>query len=180
MTDNLHYKKITYENRKELNSKVIEKLHQINLVDEFPIKYYKAHIQRCINQGDYNFYLALKDDKIIGAAYGQFKDKTTFFLDRLIVDHTFSKKGFGTKILGHMCGDLRAKHNIIDIAMIPFKGTKIINEKLTGKRPLKIKIDSFLKVFKKREFRSNFAYDLIKKRANRSNPAKQIIHVRRK
>lgn len=180
MDGNLHYKKITFENRKELTSDLIKRLHEINLVDTYPLRMYNPHIKRCINQGDYHFYLAFIDKELVGAAYGQFKDKITFSLDRLVVDSKFSKKGIGTKILGHVCGDLRAKHNIKEISMIPWKGTKIINRKLTGNKPLKCKISNLLYVFKKRTFNSNFRYDLEKKRSIGPNSTKHIIHVRRK
>ncbi|MCK9292613.1 MAG: GNAT family N-acetyltransferase [archaeon] len=173
----IYYKKINFENRKELNLELLSQMHEIDKIFVFPKKSYIEILKDYLKSKKYNFYFVInkKNKDLIGGAFGELRERNTFFLDKLFVNPNYEDKGFGTKLLLRVVSDLRVNHKIESIMMMPKPRTKSINRRITGLKPIKINIDGEIKKII-RKFNSNFKYSLEK---HQTIPNIEIIKIKK-
>jgi len=173
------YKKYNLKNKEELTDSLFSQMHAIDKIDIDPIpKKSYINLRKKTFTSNSQLYLMFREGALVGGCLGNFKNKESFLVDRFFIDLNRARSGLGTKLLARVFADLRVKHKIKTIEMIPFEGTRDINKKLTGKKKIKINIDGAIKEVTRR-FNSSFRYDLKQKKSKMHQP-KDVIMIRRK
>jgi len=175
----INYKKISFENKEELTDSLIKKIYEINKLidkDQFTYDEYKQKIISKVYRRDYIFYFMFNNKELIGGIYGDLKTHDSYFVENFYVKRKYIQEGIGTKIMMRAIADLRANHKVSEITMKPFSATKIVNNKISGEHPIKIKIKEKGKQITSKEifrtFKSNFEY---KVESNPESPIEKII-----